>query len=473
MDSTQNSSNIVPYPKFLMMSSTDPKLDLSKQNMFIVEKALVGIIGQEHNCQVKALRSGHLLIEVDQKHKAETLLDLKQLHTFPVTVEPHNELNSCKGTVYCENLRGMTDIEILTELKEQNPNVTEIYRIKRKDGQDLVDTDKFIVTFNLRTLPDEMKIGYMITKVKTYIPNPRRCFKCQKYGHGKSKCQGQVICARCGQAGHEYCDAPAECYHCKQPHDTTSKECPKYQLERKVQEQKALYNITMYDARKKVYESCHDLVRQLPGNSNKNKKTWSEVTASGSSKTSTVADDFEDRLKRIEDCLENITLILASLSPTLFASPGLLEKFIKTNETTNQESDMEAQDTPNIQSILNQRKPKRAISNSSDENNPQSEQLAKKVPSSTQEDSNVCASPSLGGPSATKGSETPQAPTDRGVKKGAEGARAPSSNPGHDVKGGVKTGSSAPNKESKGVVSNKANNGKFNKSGQPNRKLIR
>ena len=134
---------------------------------------------------------------------------------------------------------------------------------------------------------------------------------------------------------------------------------------------------------------------------------------------------------------------------------------------------MEAQDTPNIQSILNQRKPKRAISNSSDENNPQSEQLAKKVPSSTQEDSNVCASPSLGGPSATKGSETPQAPTDRGVKKGAEGARAPSSNPGHDVKGGVKTGSSAPNKESKGVVSNKANNGKFNKSGQPNRKLIR
>merc|ERR1711895_227664 len=191
--------------------------------------------------------------------------------------------NTSKGIVYCEHLTNMTDDEILSELKEQNPCIIEVYRIKRKEGSTLVDTNSFILTFNSTNMPEEIKIGYLLTKVKVYIPNPRRCFNCQKYGHGKNKCNSKTICARCGQEGHEYCQEQAKCFHCHQAHDTTSKECPKYKLEKKVMEEKIKNNITMYEARKKVYNSCHDLVRQLPGNSNKTEKTWSEVRASGSS----------------------------------------------------------------------------------------------------------------------------------------------------------------------------------------------
>ena len=67
MAASQNLKDIAPYPKFLMMKSDDPNIDITTMNLFIAEKALVGILGQDHQCAVKSLRSGHLLIEVDQK----------------------------------------------------------------------------------------------------------------------------------------------------------------------------------------------------------------------------------------------------------------------------------------------------------------------------------------------------------------------------------------------------------------------
>ena len=434
MAASQNVNNIAPYPKFLMMKSDDPNIDITTMNLFIAEKALVGILGQDHQCAVKSLRSGHLLIEVDQKRKADMLLNIKQFDTVTVIVEPHKELNTSKGIVYCEQLSNMSDEEILKELKAQNPIVTEVYRIKRKEGATLVDTNSFILTFNTTTLPEYIKIGYMRTKVKIYIPNPRRCFNCQQNGHGKNKCNGKTICARCGQEGHEYCQEQAKCCHCLQPHDTTSKECPKYKLEKKVMEEKVKNNITMYEARKKVYNSCHDLVRQLPGNSNKTPKTWSEVTASGSStKTqSKEVTDHEARLQRIEKCLESIVTILTSLSPSLFTTTGLSQ----TDETTNEETEMDSQDLPDIQP--NERKPKRNIAALDEGASPVAINLSKKLSSSGQGIKTVPASSSPPGQSAKDGSKTNDAPPDPSVK---EGAKPPSSSSSkvasaHSSKGG-------------------------------------
>ncbi|GBO15279.1 hypothetical protein AVEN_257171-1 [Araneus ventricosus] len=38
--------------------------------------------------------------------------------------------------------------------------------------------------------------------VRPFIPNPLRCFKCQRFGHSQTNCRGALTCARCAEQGH-------------------------------------------------------------------------------------------------------------------------------------------------------------------------------------------------------------------------------------------------------------------------------
>ena len=62
----------------------------------------------------------------------------------------------------------------------------------------------YILTFNSPTTPKEIKIGYINEKIETYIPNPLRCYKCQKFGHHGSVGNGHTICGKCGEREPNY-----------------------------------------------------------------------------------------------------------------------------------------------------------------------------------------------------------------------------------------------------------------------------
>lgn len=51
----------------------------------------------------------------------------------------------------------------------------------RKDGKDL-PTNALLDTFDTPALPSEVRAGYIQLKVQPYIPNPLRCYQCQKFG---------------------------------------------------------------------------------------------------------------------------------------------------------------------------------------------------------------------------------------------------------------------------------------------------
>ena len=57
-----------------------------------------------------------------------------------------------------------------------------------------IDTNTCVFTLNNLKSPPEIKIGYMLAKVEKYIPNPRRCHNCQKYGHLKEFCSRKSVC---------------------------------------------------------------------------------------------------------------------------------------------------------------------------------------------------------------------------------------------------------------------------------------
>ncbi|GFV77802.1 uncharacterized protein TNCV_4673961 [Trichonephila clavipes] len=72
----------------------------------------------------------------------------------------------------------------------------------RKDGQ-VLNTKHLILTFSTPDLPQFVKMAYLRCPVREYIPNPLRCFNCQRYGHSKNVCRGQPTCPRCGEVGHD------------------------------------------------------------------------------------------------------------------------------------------------------------------------------------------------------------------------------------------------------------------------------
>ena len=95
-------------------------------------------------------------------------------------------------------------------------------------------------------------------KTKLYIPNPRLCFKCQKFGHGKNTCRGQTTCSNCGLKNHtkDHCDQEVCCPNCNGDHPAESKQCPKYKEQKEILKIQFTNNITFFEAKKR-YENLY------------------------------------------------------------------------------------------------------------------------------------------------------------------------------------------------------------------------
>ena len=240
------------WPRFLIIHSTDENNNMNKLSPFVVNKVIIGLAGEPKT--VKKLRSGDLLVEVTRRSHATNLLKTKIFHNLPVSVSPHRSLNTKKGVLRCRDLEGETDESIQKELKDQG--VIAVNRIKVKRNGSLQSTHTFIITFNRTTLPTSLKVGYLNVKVDLFIPNPLRCFGCQRFGHHKNNCTAEPSCVRCGQQGHEdsQCTSTPSCVNCKGTHPANSKDCPKWITEKEIQKIIATKNISYPEARK-IFET--------------------------------------------------------------------------------------------------------------------------------------------------------------------------------------------------------------------------
>ena len=121
----------------------------------------------------------------------------------------------------------------------------------------LVETNSYIVTYGFPRLPSCVKIGYINCKGEIYIPNPQRCFKCQKFGHSRFTCGGTARCPKCGldDHGEDPCKGPEKCINCGGCHPAYTKSCPSWKIEKEVQRIKVTQDIGFPEARKMVVES--------------------------------------------------------------------------------------------------------------------------------------------------------------------------------------------------------------------------
>ncbi|XP_055924733.1 uncharacterized protein LOC129956811 [Argiope bruennichi] len=186
---TSNTSTATNFPTFFIIKrSSDTNETFHSVSPFLVEKAITSTVGEVKS--TKKLRCGDLLVEVCSRKQSQQIVKMKALSNIPVTVSPHASLNSSKGVISCGELFNVPIEEITKELQIQG--VSHVRRISiRRDGQ-LLNTKHLILTFTSSKLPDHIKAGYMRLAVRPYVPNPLRCFKCQRFGHSKSSCRGTL-----------------------------------------------------------------------------------------------------------------------------------------------------------------------------------------------------------------------------------------------------------------------------------------
>ncbi|GBL78439.1 hypothetical protein AVEN_42936-1 [Araneus ventricosus] len=236
-------------PKFFVISSD--KSSLKFVSPIVIYKTITGLIGEVSN--IKKLNNGHLLIEVKNKQQSENITQLKKIGEFQVNVAVHRSLNHSRGVISEREFQ--RDLEdILDCLKDQK--VIAVRRITIKRNNQILPTKHLILTFNTPTLPKSVKITYINCPVKPYIPDPLRCFKCQKFGHTITACRGdKEICARCSLPDHnsKNCSSTtAKCYNCEGDHPAYFRSCPRYKEEKEIQTVKITKNVSFPEGRKIV-----------------------------------------------------------------------------------------------------------------------------------------------------------------------------------------------------------------------------
>ena len=195
-------------------------------------------------------------MECDTKKQSDLLLKSQKLVDRHMKVSIHPTLNSSRGVIRCRELAGMSETDIRDE-----QGVILVKRIRRKeDGQDK-DTNTLFLTFCNANLPKDIRIRYLRAKVDPFVPNPLRCFKCQKYGHGAQRCSSAAVCPKCALEHEGPCTnsppppPPPQCVNCEGAHPSSSKDCDVWKKEKQIQKVKTERKISYPDARKIVQET--------------------------------------------------------------------------------------------------------------------------------------------------------------------------------------------------------------------------
>lgn len=237
-----SSDNDDPLPTFLILKRSEG--DFGKVSPFLISKLLKAVSGDPKS--VRKIREG-LLIETKSNYQSEKLLALKSLGEFDVSVIAHSTLNTSKGVVYSRDLMNCQTEEILAELKSQG--VYEVRRITTKKNGVVENTPSLILSFKSRDVPKYIYAAMYRLPVRVYIPNPMRCFNCQRFGHSSTRCTSVKICV-CGKPTHDGTDCSnAKCINCEGNHPSSSRNCPKFKFEYSVIEYKTLNKCSFPEAR--------------------------------------------------------------------------------------------------------------------------------------------------------------------------------------------------------------------------------
>ena len=304
---------------------------LSSMSPFLIDESLRDIAGGSLR-SVKKLRNGDLMVESENGEQATRLLEADKLGVIPIETVVCVNANTCRGVITSEVLDGVSEEDILVGLKDE-PIVNCKRILIRREGKQL-PSRSVVLTFASKKLPASVKVGYLNCPVRPYVPNPMRCFKCQRYGHSQASCRSSsMVCARCSESGHESKDCKKEfkCPGCGGPHAAYSRDCETWKKEKKVQTYRVEHGVTYLEARKQMKRP--DGAPASYAEKVKAKQTNAEKTKVKEQAEASRVDDIAKFEKAVE---ESVTKIVNSVINNIMANlvricGDLLPEMIKNN----------------------------------------------------------------------------------------------------------------------------------------------
>ena len=256
-----------PAPKILIISCQTKKL--SSLSPF-QRKEGCDRFGKVSRCD--KLRDGGLEVEFLYERDAKRALTAtdflyttkdgqgRRLVKLPITVSVHRTKNFSRGVIFCPDLEDVSDDDIAEGLSDFG--VVAARRIRSRKAGVTSPTHNVILTFNQLDMPREVFVGYVRVRVRTYIPNPMRCFRCLRFGHTRDNCRNRPTCGNCAANDHTGDECTAEtkrCVNCdssQTPHSAFDRTCPALQREKEIISIKYTERVTFREAREK-YHATH------------------------------------------------------------------------------------------------------------------------------------------------------------------------------------------------------------------------
>ena len=186
-----------------------------------------------------------------------------QLEQYPFVVVENVFKHESQGIIKHRNFLEGDEEDIRELLNYYNSaapwTIKSVHKITKKDNGIIVPTVAIRATFDTPDLPDKIEVVCgLLKEVELHVPRPRRCFKCQQYGHSSQKCRSAVeVCAKCALIKHdegEPCPGPLTCANCGQAHAAYSADCDRFKYEQKLLYIKARDKLSFREAHEAMAE---------------------------------------------------------------------------------------------------------------------------------------------------------------------------------------------------------------------------
>ncbi|KAG7171711.1 Nucleic-acid-binding protein from mobile element jockey-like 3 [Homarus americanus] len=179
---------------------------------------------------------GDLILPPQDHNTAKILSEVSNLNGKAIKIIP---LDPEEKTTRMVLLR--YPLELPVEVVTKHSKVTKAERCVA--SRDKAQTRQVLVDIK-GIVPEEVDLGNWGTyKLRPFVPEPLRCYKCQKFGHHQSRCHKNVRCGICSQSHMtEMCIqkhkdgtiTTAKCPNCGKKHHAWSTSCPERRERMKV-----------------------------------------------------------------------------------------------------------------------------------------------------------------------------------------------------------------------------------------------